>query len=52
MALAARGARHMGDESEMIEDRAELARVRRQAWIVYVKAVTAGAVMTLLSLLI
>jgi hypothetical protein len=50
--LAARGARRLGDEAERIVDRAELSRVRRQAWIVYFKAVTAGAMMTVIALLI
>ncbi len=36
----------------MIEDREELSKVRRQAGIVYVKAVIASAGMTVIALLI
>ena len=52
MGLAARGARRLGEEVERIGDREELSQVRRQAGVVQVRATIAGAVMTVLSLLI
>lgn len=42
----------MDDQVEKIEDPAELAQVRRQARLVNIKAVLAGIVLTLISLLL
>jgi hypothetical protein len=42
----------LGDKVEKIEDPAELAQVRRQARRVNIKAVLAGIVLTLISLLL
>jgi hypothetical protein len=50
--LAARGSRHLTDEIEQIDDKAELAQVRRQARGVTVKALITAVVLTLLALLI
>jgi hypothetical protein len=44
--LAARGLRKMNGEEEEIEDPEKLARVRRQARWVHVKAVLAGIALT------
>ena len=52
MGLAARGARNMDNGVEVIEDAAVLARVRRQARSVYLKAILAGLVLTALFLLL
>jgi hypothetical protein len=50
--LAARGSRQLGENVEKIEDQAELAQVRGQAFRVQVKAVAAGLIMTLLTLML
>jgi hypothetical protein len=42
----------LDDQVEKIEDPAELAQVRRQARLVNIKAVLAGIVLTLISLLL
>ena len=49
MALAARGARKLGDTVEQITDEAELAQVRRQARRVHLKSFLAALVLTLLA---
>ena len=50
MALAARGARNMDTGEEAVEDEAERAQLRRQARMVHVRSVLAGAALTALSL--
>jgi hypothetical protein len=50
--LAARGSRHLGEKPEKIEDREELAQVRKQARSVQLKAALAGLALTLLVLLL
>jgi hypothetical protein len=50
IALVARNARKIGDRTEQIEDAAELAQVRRQARRVQLKALVAGALITLAAL--
>lgn len=52
MGLAAAGSRQLGASIETIEDREELAQVRRQAFQVYLKASAAAVMPTLLTLLI
>ncbi|HUF38697.1 MAG TPA: hypothetical protein VMN57_09250 [Anaerolineales bacterium] len=51
MGLAARGARRLGDETEQIDDREELSRVRKQAVSVQLKATAAAVALTALALL-
>ena len=50
MGLAARGARHLSDHAEKIEDPAELAQVRKQARRVQRKALLAAIPLTLLAM--
>jgi hypothetical protein len=47
--LAARGRRDMDRGSEAIEDAGELAKVRRQARAVHIKALVAAAALTALA---
>jgi hypothetical protein len=50
--LAARGARQLGTQVEKIEDPFELAQVRRQAVIVYIKSFIAAVVLTFIAYLL
>jgi hypothetical protein len=50
VSLAARGARQLGERVERIEDREELARVRRQAFKVLVKSALGAVPLTLFAL--
>lgn len=52
VALAARSERKLGERTEHIEDPAELAQIRAQARRVQLKALAAGAVLTLVALLL
>jgi hypothetical protein len=47
--LASRGSRNLTGKEEKIEDEAELAQVQRQARKVMIKAVLAGAALTLIA---
>jgi hypothetical protein len=50
--LAARNLRQLGDHAEQINDAAELAQVRRQARRVQIKGSLAGALMTVVALIL
>jgi hypothetical protein len=52
IAFARQNARKLGDQLEQIEDASELAQVRRQARRVQIKSILAGAIITLLVLLL
>lgn len=52
MSLAARGARNMDDGKELIDDEDVKAQLRRQAQMVYLKAILAAGALTLIFLVV
>ncbi len=52
MNLAARGARNMDTGKELIDDEGVKAQLRRQARMVYLKAILAAGVLTVIILII